>query len=161
MTCAARIGLLSTQRDYYPDFLTPTPRTHCGRHRAVKGAGLPHSVRMLARLEPVAGCWGGPASCFLSLSRMRARETQGRPRRSPILSRPSERGLLRAVTRYETSARLQSLQPVVGCVLVRLAFGGRVEGAVDEVVDGPAVVEHRLTLVDKLGGVVAEDMHSK
>src|SRR6266516_952897 len=60
---------------------------------------------------------------------------------------------------HERSARLQALQSVVRRVFVCLAFGRHVEGAVDEVVDRPAVVQHRLALVDELRCEVAENVH--
>src|SRR5262245_11741385 len=71
------------------------------------------------------------------------------------------RSSARAARSSSLSPRLQTLQAVVGCVLVRLALGRRVERAVDEVVDRPARIEHGLPEMDELGSVLAEDMDSE
>src|SRR5919197_583820 len=53
---------------------------------------------------------------------------------------------------------LQSLQSVVGGVLVGLGEGGDVEGPVDEGVDGRAGADGGLAVVDQLGGDLADDV---
>src|SRR6266511_1321382 len=56
---------------------------------------------------------------------------------------------------------LQSLQSVVGGVLVGLAVGGEVEGPVDEGVDGLTGADGGLAVVDQLRGDLADDVDSE
>src|SRR5271154_4297526 len=54
--------------------------------------------------------------------------------------------------------RGQPLQEVIRAVLVRVADSRNVEGGMDEVVDGAAKVQHRLSQVDQLSRTLAEDV---
>src|SRR5206468_6374717 len=64
-------------------------------------------------------------------------------------------------TRRGAGQTRQSLEPVVGCVLVRRAPSRNVERRANEAVDDSALVHHGRTLVDELRRDVAQDVHTE